>query len=75
MNEPKYSLDKAFEMMAKRCSVAEKCRKDIFDKLMQWGFSKSESESIVTRLEKERYISDERFAVSYTRDKRRFNKW
>ncbi len=73
--EAKYSPEKAYEILAKRCSVAEKCSGDTLRKLREWGFSSDISHKIVARLIQEKYISDERYARAYVRDKSQLGKW
>ena len=44
-------------------------------KLHDWGVSSSDADDIITRLQQERYLDNERFARAYCRDKLRFNGW
>ena len=45
------------------------------EKLLTWGASNEESEEIIAYLIKERYVDNQRYANSYTKDKFRFNHW
>ena len=64
-------LNKA-AIYASRC---EHCESEVREKLLGWGASSEETDEIMTYLIKERYIDNQRYANSYTRDKLRFNHW
>ncbi len=57
---------------ASRC---EHCESEVREKLLGWGGSEEEADEIITYLTEERYIDNQRYANSYTRDKFRFNHW
>ena len=57
------------------CAQSEQCTCDLRQKLYRWGISSSNSEKIITKLIKTRFVDDARFAVAYCRDKYRFNRW
>lgn len=57
------------------CSVAEHCTSEVYGKLKTWGLDSDMSDKILNRLIADRFISDERFACSYARDKIRFAGW
>lgn len=67
----KEALNKA----AAYCSSAEHCTAEVMEKLRQWGMDGETSQKIVERLVKDRFISDERYAEAYARDKFRFSGW
>ena len=64
-------LNKA-AIYASRC---EHCESEVREKLLSWGGSEEEADEIITYLIEERYIDNQRYANSYTRDKFRFNHW
>ena len=64
-------LNKA-AIYASRC---EHCESEVREKLLGWGGSEEEADEIITYLIEERYIDNQRYANSYTRDKFRFNHW
>jgi regulatory protein len=45
------------------------------DKMTRWEIDSDTQEQIISRLVKERYIDDERFARAYVNDKIRYQKW
>lgn len=57
------------------CARSEQCSHDLMQKLIKWGFTRSEAESIIGRLIDRRFVDDSRFAKAYVRDKYRFARW
>lgn len=57
------------------CSAAERCIQDVEKKISEAGLSCDESERIIARLLKEKFIDENRFARSFVNDRLRFNKW
>ncbi|MFP4025612.1 MAG: regulatory protein RecX [Thiohalospira sp.] len=57
------------------CAAQEKCIYDIEQKLYQWGLPKEYFEPLITSLINDRFIDEERYAISYVKEKFRFNKW
>lgn len=60
---------------ASYCSGAEHCIQDVRKKIEAAGLTQEESERIIARLLKEKFIDESRFAKSFVNDKLRFNKW
>jgi regulatory protein len=57
---------------ASRC---EHCESEVKEKLLAWGGSNEEVDEIIAYLIEERYVDNQRYANSYTKDKFRFNHW
>ena len=57
------------------CSASERCIQDVEKKIKAAGLTGEESDRIVARLLKERFIDESRFARYFVNDKLRFNKW
>ena len=57
---------------ASRC---EHCESEVREKLLIWGGTSEETDEIIAYLIEERYIDNQRYANSYTKDKFRFNHW
>ena len=57
------------------CSQQEQCRQDIITRLGKWGIDEPVSLKIIKQLEKDKFIDEMRYAISYARDKIKFNKW
>lgn len=60
---------------AQRCSVKEYCRTDIVTKLLAKGASNGDAQAVADRLEKEKYLNDERYVRAFVADKFRFDHW
>ncbi len=74
MNTGNYRM--ALERAMALCSKSEKCINDIRAKLHEWKLTKDdENNAIIKELLENRFIDEKRYAVSFTRDKIRFNKW
>jgi regulatory protein len=67
----KTALTKAMNM----CSHREMCASEIESKLESWGISGNDTGKILSLLVKENFISEERYACAFARDKFRYNKW
>ena len=57
------------------CATAERCKSDVREKLKKWETDAEAIERIIERLEKENYLSEERFCRAFVLDKFRFAKW
>lgn len=65
----------ALNSVAAYCAVAERCRSDIFKRLEKWDLESDVAMSIIEKLEKENFLSESRYARSYTNDKYKYAKW
>ncbi len=59
----------------KYCSYQERCIAEIKSRLIEWKASERTIEMIIQTLEKEDYINEERYAISFALGKLRNNKW
>lgn len=57
------------------CAQQEKCESDIRKKLYDWKVSPSDFDDIINDLLKDKFIDEQRYATSFTKEKIRFNKW
>ena len=65
----------AYLQLAALCAQAEHCQQEMRDKMKRWELDETVQNRIITRLIKERYIDDERYARAFVKDKIRYNKW
>ena len=65
----------AYLQLAALCAQAEHCQQEMRDKMKRWEMAPEVQERVITRLIKERYIDDERYARAFVKDKIRYNKW
>ncbi len=68
---PKTALNRAQWL----CSQREKCVSEITLKLTQWGIIEDDSITIIKSLQKDDFINERRYALTFACDKARFNKW
>jgi regulatory protein len=61
--------------VASFCSTAERCVRDVREKLVSAGASPETEERIITRLLDEKFIDESRYCRSFVNDKFRFNRW
>lgn len=67
--------ENALKRLADTCAKAEICPADAATRLKRWGILSADASHIITRLIDEGYISPERYARAYVRDKYRFAGW
>jgi len=65
----------AVSRIAAYCSKAERCKYDVKNKLVRWELEDEIIGKIISLMEKENFLDEERFCQSFIRDKVRFNKW
>lgn len=61
--------------MAALCSKSEQCTSDIRKKIRSLEANSMTEDNIVSRLEKENFLNDARYALTYVSEKFRINKW
>jgi regulatory protein len=57
------------------CSKTEMCKSDIYFKLQKLNLNEEETDYIISNLENENFINEERYTGIFIRDKLKFNKW
>lgn len=65
----------AYLQLAALCAQAEHCQQEMREKMRRWGLDEAAQERVVSRLVKERFVDDERYARAFVKDKVRYNKW
>lgn len=71
----KLSESEAFNRLSALCATAEYCRADMMKKMSNWELPYGCEDNIISRLIKERYIDESRYAKAFTRDKFRYSGW
>lgn len=69
------SASEALHKLAVYCSSAERCIQDIRKKLDRWEIPEESQQSIIKRLQQEKFLDELRFCRAFINDKSRFNKW
>ena len=65
----------AFYRLSALCSTAEHCSYEMVQKMKKWEMEDEAQARIMRRLTDDKYIDDERFCLSFARDKIRYSKW
>lgn len=63
------------ERLTAQCSRREYCLHDIRQKLRRWEVPEEEWDKIIRFLVDERYVDEERYARSFIRSKKEYNRW
>lgn len=69
------TADKAVQKLMVLCSKSEKSSADAIRLMQRWEIDSSDIKEIITTLQRERYIDDNRYIELYSRDKARFSTW
>lgn len=69
------SEKEAFNKMAAYCSKGEHCTFEVLEKLKKLNMDDHAIELIINKLEKEKYIDNDRYCKAFINDKVRFGKW
>ena len=69
------SENDAYLTLAALCAQAEHCQYEMLEKMRRWELSEEAQARVMSKLIKERYIDDERYAHAFVKDKIRYNKW
>ena len=77
MSNPKQPLtpEQAMNRAAALCARCEQAPSDILEKLGKWGLSPTDAAQVLQQLTEQGFISEERFAKAFVKDKFKFNGW
>lgn len=71
----KISRDEALQKLYRFCAFQERCRLEVSQKLVEWGFALGDDEKLIDQLIRENYMNEERFALAFARGKFNQKKW
>ena len=74
-NQKNKLIEEILNKMRKYCALQERCASDVKKKMDEFIVSKNDKLQIVNSLTIEKYIDEERFAISYCRGKFKIKKW
>ncbi len=57
------------------CAYQERCKQELFLKCREWGLNTPDTAKLLTALNEDDFLNEERFAIAYARGKFRINKW
>ena len=69
------NYEQALHKSAAYCSSSEHCISELKEKLDKWEVEPLDQMKIINYLKQEKYIDELRYAVAFTKDKFRYNKW
>lgn len=69
------TAETAYQRAAARCATAEYTPNYWMEKFVAGGLSREEANGVVTRLKKEGFIDEARFARAFAHDKSAYNHW
>lgn len=69
------NFNEALSVAAKYCSLAERCTREVLDKIERFELDGVEKQQLIERLKKNGFIDEGRYARAFVTDKFRFNKW
>lgn len=69
------SKAEAYLKVASFCAYQDRCRQEVREKLYTYELTDSEVEDILEKLEKEKFLNEERFAKAFAGGKFRLKKW
>ena len=68
-------VKEALLRMSSYCASAERCRSEIQNKLEKRELSQDDIDYVLSFLQKENFLNEERYARAYVNDKYKFSKW
>lgn len=57
------------------CAYQERCEQELFLKCREWGLNLPDTAKLITALNEDDFLNEERFATAYARGKFRIKKW
>lgn len=57
------------------CAASEQCEADLRAKMQRWGLCRNDADRVIESLKADGYISEDRYARAFVRDKLAFNGW
>lgn len=72
---PTKTPEQALSSLMRQCARAERCSSDALRSMRRWGLSEGDTQGVLERLKRERFIDDGRYAEAYVREKVRFSGW
>ena len=70
-----YTEAEVLHRMAGLCSIKEYCAQEIEEKIRKTALPEEACANIISYLQKQNFLDDNRYANAFTKDKFRFNSW
>ena len=75
MENHEYSLQELTSRAETYCARAEHCASDLRTKILAWGGTPAQAETIISHLYDYHYLDDARYCRAYTHDKLLYQHW
>ncbi len=75
MESKEWSADELRNKAERYCVAAERCPKDVREKMRQWGASDELTDAVLDCLIREGYVSEQRYCRAFCADKLHFQGW
>ena len=75
MENREYSLQELTSRAENYCARAEHCASDLRTKILAWGGTPAQAETIISHLYDNQYLDDARYCRAYTHDKLLYQHW
>ena len=74
-NKRVYDVSIALERIKHYCALQDRCQWDVLQKLNEWGLQQATKDHLLELLITDKFVDEERFAVSFCRGKFRIKNW
>ena len=74
-NKRVYDLTIALDRIKNYCALQDRCQWDVLQKLTEWGLQQATKDHILELLITDKFVDEERFAISFCRGKFRIKNW
>ena len=71
----KLNYEQALHRLAAYCSRTERCVFDVSRKMDEWEIPSEQQNQIVQKLQKEKFLDEERYCKAFVNDKTKYNRW
>jgi len=71
----KLSYEQALNRLAAYCSRAERCIFDVRSKMYELEIPSEQQNQIIQKLQKEKFLDEERYCKAFVNDKSKYNRW
>lgn len=75
MENQEYSLQELTSRAESYCARAEHCASEVRTKILAWGGTPAQAETIISHLYDNHYLDDARYCCAYTHDKLLYQHW
>ncbi|MDR0427549.1 MAG: RecX family transcriptional regulator [Dysgonamonadaceae bacterium] len=69
------NYEQVLHRLAAYCSRGERCMADVRKKMDAWDVSPSDQKKILSRLQKEDFLNEERYCKAFVNDKSKYSQW